>query len=193
FGGGNLWVADTASRAVSALDDVSGKRRQLHAKTQPTTAIYHGGLIWTAAASAPPPLPPIKGEELRVSTPTDTAVGPDPMGGSESVRQLRYATCANLLYYPDSAGQKGAQLQPEIAAAMPNVSRDGRTYTFRIRPGYRFSPPSGEAVTAQTFRHTLERSLFPKNAYSAGPQLASDIEGVAAYRAGKTAHIAGVR
>jgi serine/threonine-protein kinase len=193
FGAGRLWIANTASRAVSLLDDVSGARQQLHTQASPTTAVYHGGLVWTAAASAPTPLPPIKGEELRVSTPTDTAVDPDPIGGKGSVRQLMYATCSNLLYYRDSAGKTGTQLRPEIAAAIPTISPDGRTYTFRIRPGYRFSPPSGEAVTAQTFRHTLERSLSPKNVYSAGPQLASDIEGAAAYRAGRTAHIAGVR
>ncbi len=76
---------------------------------------------------------------------------------------------------------------------MPTVSPDGRTYTFRIRSGYRFSPPSGEAVTAETFRHTLERSLHPKNRYSVGPGLVPDIEGVAAYRAGNAAHISGIR
>jgi ABC-type transport system substrate-binding protein/tRNA A-37 threonylcarbamoyl transferase component Bud32 len=192
FGGGRLWVANTAPQAVSLIDDVSGTRRQLHSQARPTTATYHDGLVWAAAAAAPTPLPAIKGEELRISTPTDTAVDPDPIGGKGEVRQLMYATCANLLYYPDSAGADGTQLRPEIAAPMPTVSADGRTYTFRIRSGYRFSPPSGEAVTAQTFRHTLERSLSPKNEFSAGPQLASDIEGVAAYRAGKAAQISGI-
>jgi serine/threonine-protein kinase len=192
FGSGHLWVANTASDAVSSLDDVSGRRRVLTSHTRPTTAAYHDGLVWTAAAAAPTPLPAIKGEELRVSTPTDSAVDPDPMGGKGSVRQLMYATCANLLYYPDSAGPDGTRLRPEIAAEMPTVSPDGRTYTFRIRPGFRFSPPSGEPVIAETFRHTLERSLSAKNMYSAGPQLASDIQGVTAYRAGKTAHISGV-
>jgi predicted Ser/Thr protein kinase len=193
YGRGHLWVANTAPRAVSLLDDVSGTRKQLRSGARPTTATYHAGLVWTAATPAPTPLPPIKGEELRVSTPTDTAVDPDPMGGNVRVRQLMYATCANLVYYPDSAGPEGTRLRPEIAAAMPTVSPDGRTYTFKIRSGYRFSPPSGEAVTAETFRHTLERALSPKNVYSAGPDLASDIEGVAAYRTGKAAHISGVR
>ena len=40
--------------------------------------------------------------------------------------------------------------------------RDGRTYTFRIRDGFRFSPPSNEPVTAATFKHTLERAFSPK-------------------------------
>jgi hypothetical protein len=75
---------------------------------------------------------------------------------------------------------------------MPTVSQDGRTYTFRIRRGYRFSPPSGEAVTAKTFQHTLERALSPKNVYSAGPYLIPDILGASAYIAGKAAHITGV-
>ena len=193
FGSGHLWVANTASDSVSLLDEVSGSRRRLSSQARPTTAAYHDGLVWTAAAAAPAPLPAISGEELRVSTPTDTAVDPDPMGGKGSVRQLMYATCSNLLYYPDSAGPEGTRLRPEIAAAMPTVSPDGRSYTVRIRSGYRFSPPSGEPVTASTFQHTLERLLSPKNVYSVGPQLASDIEGVAAYRAGKAAHISGIR
>jgi ABC-type transport system substrate-binding protein/tRNA A-37 threonylcarbamoyl transferase component Bud32 len=192
FGGGHLWVANTSSKTVSLIDEVSGSRQQVLSQARPTAAVYHEGLVWTAAAPPPTPLPPIKGLQLRVSTPTDTAVDPDPIGGKESVQQLMYATCSNLLYYPDSAGADGTSLRPEIAAAMPTVSRDGRTYTFRVRRGYRFSPPSGEAVTARTFRHTLERSLSPKNVYSAGPFLASDIKGVSAYRAGKAAHIAGV-
>jgi serine/threonine-protein kinase len=192
FGGGHLWIANTASNAVSLLDDISGGRRKLHSQARPTTAAYHDGLVWTAAAAAPTPLPAIKGEELRISTPTDSAIDPDPIGGAGSVRQLMYATCANLLYYPDAARPKGTGLRPEIAAAMPTVSHGGRTYTFRIRSGYRFSPPSGEPVTAATFRHTLERALSKKNRYSAGPYLAKDIEGVAAYRQGKAAHIAGI-
>jgi hypothetical protein len=194
FGGGRLWVANTASNTVSLLDDVSGARRELRSQQRPTSAIYHDGLVWTAAAAAPTPLPPIKGEELRVSTPTDSAIDPEPFDGKGSARQLMYATCANLLYYPDATGPAGTRLRPEIAAAMPAVSTDGRTYTFRIRPGYRFSPPSGQPVTATTFRYTLERALSPKNRESSvGPQLASDIEGASAYEAGKAARISGIR
>jgi hypothetical protein len=192
FGDGHLWIANTAARTLSALDDVSGARRQLLSGARPTLAAYHQGLVWTAATAAPTPLPPIKGEELRVSTPTDTAVDPDPMGGQWSARQLMYATCSSLFFYPDLAGAAGTRLQPEIAAAMPTVSPGGRKYTFHIRTGYRFSPPSGEAVTARTFKHTLERALSPKNVYSGGPGLASDIVGLEAYRAGKAKQIAGI-
>ena len=192
FGGGGLWIANTASRKVSRLEPVSEERRQFRSDVEPTTAIYHNGVVWTGAAAAPRPLPPIRGLELRVSTPTDTAVDIDPMGGKRSVEQFMYATCANLLNYPDSNGLAGTHLRPEIAAALPAVSADGRTYTFNIRRGFRFSPPSNEEVTAQTFRHTIERALSPKNIWSNGQHLASDIEGVSAYRAGKAGHISGL-
>jgi ABC-type oligopeptide transport system substrate-binding subunit len=75
---------------------------------------------------------------------------------------------------------------------MPEVSRDGRTYTFQIRPGYRFSPPSNEEVTAETFRYSIERALSPKLEGRA-PEFISDLEGEAAFRAGKADHISGLR
>jgi len=192
FGGGKLWIANAAANGVSSLEQVSGKRRQFTTSAQPQTAAYHAGLIWVAASAAAKPLPPIAGQVLRISTPTDTAVDLDPMGGNWNVAQFMYATCANLLVYPDAAGSTGAQLRPEIAVAMPIVSNGGRTYTFRVRAGFRFSPPSNEPVTAETFRHTLERSLAPANRYSVGPIWASDIAGVSGYRAGRAEHISGV-
>jgi ABC-type transport system substrate-binding protein/tRNA A-37 threonylcarbamoyl transferase component Bud32 len=192
FGAGKLWIADTASQAVSLLDQVSGERQQLAAAAEPTTALYHNGVVWTGGAAPPAPLPPIQGLELRIATPTDTAVDIDPMGGKTSVQQFMYATCANLLNYPDSAGPEGTELRPEIAAAMPTLSADGRTYTFTIRPGFRFSPPSDEEVTAQTFRHTIERALSRKNIWSGAPPLASDIVGVPPYRNGRAGHISGL-
>jgi ABC-type oligopeptide transport system substrate-binding subunit len=74
---------------------------------------------------------------------------------------------------------------------MPTVSRDGRTYTFRVRGGFRFSPPSNEPVTAATFRYSIERHC-PRSQDS---HYASNIVGLAAYvaavNAHKPAHISG--
>ena len=105
--------------------------------------------------------------------------------------QVFYETCALLLNYPDRPFPAGAQLVPEVARGMPTVSDDGRTYTFRIRSGFRFSPPSNAAVTAETFRRTIERTLHPRTkSYAA--YLMGDIVGFAAYHAGRAEHLAGV-
>jgi predicted Ser/Thr protein kinase len=195
YGGGRLWIAQSAANSLSLLDAVSSKRTPLAADERPTTALYGDGMIAVAAARAPTPLPPIAGEELRISTPTEDGQygNPDPLSYDQTSQQLLYATCASLFNYPDSAGSGGTKLTPEIAAAMPTVSNGGRTYTFRIRSGFSFSPPSNEPVTAETFRHSLERELSGKNQFSPGPEFASAIAGVPAYRAGKAAHISGVK
>ena len=57
------------------------------------------------------------------------------------------------------AAPEGSQLKAEVAEALPRRSADGKTYTFTIRKGLRFSPPSNEPITARTFKHTIERSL----------------------------------
>ena len=104
-----------------------------------------------------------------------------------------YATCANLLNYPDSSGHRGnVSFVPRLQRpCLPSRPMGART-AFNIRRGFRFSPPSNEEVTAQTFRHTIERALSPKNIWSDGPRLASDIAGVSAYRTGKAGHISGL-
>ena len=79
--------------------------------------------------------------------------------------------------YPDEPGRGGSSFEPELAAALPTVSGGGRTYSFRIRPGYRFSPPSGEPVTAATMEYSIERSLTPRIG-SPGAGLWGDVKAV---------------
>ncbi len=193
FGGGFLWVANTAAATISVIEPGSGTRSELAVGAAPNSLWYHDGFVWTSAGPLPPPLPPIAGDDLRISMPkTFIDADPSQSGRWELNEQLEYATCANLLNYPDSAGPEGTRLRPEVAAATPTVSRDERTYTFRIRPGFRFSPPSGEALTAKTFQHTIERAISPKLGDPPGAHFASDIVGMSAYRSGKAAHISGI-
>jgi peptide/nickel transport system substrate-binding protein len=74
--------------------------------------------------------------------------------------QIEYATCAELLNYPDANAPGGAQLQPEVAKSV-DISADGLTYTFALRNTYRFSPPSSERVTADAFKRALDRVRDP--------------------------------
>ena len=194
FADGKLWIANTAASTVSMLDQVSGARQALAASAEPTAMQFHDGRLFVGASPAPSPLAPIKGEELRISTPTeDVEYGStDPLNSNFTNEQLMYATCANLLNYPDSSGPAGTRLRPEIAAAMPSVTGGGRTYTFRVRSGFRFSPPSNEPVTAATFKRSIERELSSSIRFSPGSRLVSDIVGEHAYRAHRAAHISGI-
>src|SRR6476469_1124741 len=72
--------------------------------------------------------------------------------------QIEYATCAELVNYPDSATPTTPQ--PEVAKSV-DVYADGLTYTFKLRGNYRFSPPSNAPVTADAFKRALERVRDP--------------------------------
>lgn len=60
------------------------------------------------------------------------------------------------------------QVEPSVAAAMPTVSKDGLTYTFKIREGVLFHDSEafpggkGRAVTAQDFIYSWKRLADPK-------------------------------
>ena len=70
--------------------------------------------------------------------------------------RIQNAIGANLVRFADAEGSAGSRLVPEVAG-FPLVSADGRTYTFRIRKGFRFS--NGKPVTARNFAWAINRAL----------------------------------
>jgi len=101
------------------------------------------------------------------------------------------ATCALLFRYP-VAGPPAIRydLVPEVAAGYPKVSPDGRTYTFTIRKGYRFS--TGAPVTAASYAAAINRDLNPKMG-SPAAQYLRDIVGAGAVQRGTVSTASGVK
>ena len=104
--------------------------------------------------------------------------------------QFTYLTNLKLLNYPDKPRPEGSQLVAE-ASALPTVSADGKTYTFTIKPGFKFN--TGEVVTAQSFADAIDRTLNPKM-QSPGAQdiFLGAVVGYADMVGGKSTHLAGV-
>ena len=67
--------------------------------------------------------------------------------------------CARLMRYRDRPPPQGYELQPEVAAAPPVSSQDGKTWTFRLRTGFRFS--NGSPVRADAFAQAIHRTMAP--------------------------------
>jgi YVTN family beta-propeller protein len=63
-----------------------------------------------------------------------------------------------LVAYRYVGGVDGSQLVPDLAVALPTPTDGGRTYTFRIRPGIRYS--NGSVVQPADFRRAFERLLL---------------------------------
>ncbi len=195
-GAGGVWVANSGDGTVTRIDPRNDRPTTLKLGGTPAGIAVANGLVWVSVQGAG--VGP--GDVLAASRTSGTARidlavvdQTDPaLSYNDSDWQIELATCARLVGYPDLQGRAGTQLVPEVARSLPTLSRDRRTYTFWIRRGYRFSPPSNEPVTAQTFKHALERSLDPRM-YGPAPSVWGDIEGVKAYEAGTASDVAGIR
>ena len=53
-----------------------------------------------------------------------------------------------LLGYRHVEGAEGSELVPDLAAALPEVSSDGLTWTFTLRDGVTFGPPLSREITS---------------------------------------------
>jgi peptide/nickel transport system substrate-binding protein len=82
----------------------------------------------------------------------------DPQEGyTTQSAEATWITYTPLLTYRHASGEKGGELIPGLAKALPRVSRDGRTYTLTLRNGLVFS--NGRRVKASDFRYTVERAI----------------------------------
>jgi YVTN family beta-propeller protein len=196
FGDGSVWVANSGDGTVSRVDPQTNRvATTIRVGQSPQALVVAAGSVWVSVAGSPGvPASPSGSPAgvLRIVregpfSSTDPALATfDPQA-----QQLYHATCSGLLTYPDRPAPEGTRLVPDVAQGLPTVSADGRVYTFIVRPGFRFSPPSSAPVTAATFKHTIERALGPKLGGYAST-IMGDIVGMPAFQAGRTAHLAGV-
>jgi ABC-type transport system substrate-binding protein len=108
--------------------------------------------------------------------------------------QYEWLTARPLLNFAHATGARGYRLLNEGAQSY-TVSRDGRTYTFHLRQGMKFS--NGQPVTAANYKHTLTRVLNP----NVGSPLASfltdpasvNIVGAIAYNTTGKGSVSGIR
>ncbi len=103
-----------------------------------------------------------------------------------------YTTSMPLVGFLEKTGAAGSQLVPIAATAFPTVSKDGKTYTFHIRPGLRFS--DGSPVTAAAYQRSWERILSPKMGSPLGVNLDLQdlVVGGTQFLDGKAQHISGI-
>ena len=70
-----------------------------------------------------------------------------------------------LLAFKKAAGAEGFEKVPDIAEAMPEVSNDGKTYTFKIRKGILFS--NGQELGVKDVVASFQR-IFKVSSPTAG-------------------------
>jgi hypothetical protein len=104
---------------------------------------------------------------------------------------FRCCLARTLLSYTGEPGLKGTQLMPDLASELPQMSADGKTWTFHLRHGLHYGPPLQRfEITARDFVHALARDAFA-DADSSGSYF-SVIQGFAEFSQRNTATIAGL-
>jgi peptide/nickel transport system substrate-binding protein len=85
-------------------------------------------------------------------------------------------------------GVGGAKIVPALAQGLPTVSNGGKTYTFMLRPGLKYS--NGTAIKASDQTYALERDI--KIPWQAASFVSAYIVGGTAYADGKAKTISGI-
>jgi peptide/nickel transport system substrate-binding protein len=94
--------------------------------------------------------------------------------------QALHLVYTGLVTYKDAEGPEGNKLIPGLAEAMPAISADRKTYTFKLRDGLKYS--DGSPLKASDFEHTIKRLTFLGGPFSS---FVSGIVGAEAYQNAK--------
>lgn len=84
-----------------------------------------------------------------------------------------------LIFPPLMALDDNLNTVPFAAASAPTVSADGLTYTFKIKPGLKWS--DGTPIDASTYAYSLNRSLDPCTLDTSGSSFLYAIKGAPAF------------
>jgi peptide/nickel transport system substrate-binding protein len=71
-----------------------------------------------------------------------------------------------LMTYTPKPGKDGLILSPDLAQAAPEVSADGKTYTFKLKSGLKFD--DGSPITSKDIKYGIER-IFAQDVLPNGP------------------------
>jgi peptide/nickel transport system substrate-binding protein len=114
-------------------------------------------------------------------------------------QQLDFTTQGNELYSVVATplltfkrgvqGSAGSQIIPGLAKSLPTVSDGGKTLTFTLRSGLKYS--NGTPVKASDETYALERAL--KIPWQAASFVGTNVVGAAAYQSGKAKTISGIQ
>jgi peptide/nickel transport system substrate-binding protein len=150
--GTSIWVASSDAGVVSEIDSrrnaiVSSRRLD----GRPEAVGITRNRVWVGSAS--------RGESHRGGTLTLVRTGwfssIDPAlhaDGSFYFIRLAYDT---LVTFQPASGPAGLRLLPDLALALPKAANGSTNYTFRLRPGIRYS--DGRLLRASDFRRAFER------------------------------------
>ena len=156
--GGAIWVASQYDGSLTRIDPETEQQTTIPLDGSPLALAAHGGRLWVSVGAAG--RAEHRGGALTVAAARIPGWGLDGIDPSVAyspptvwAERLVYEGLVALRYF----GEDPQTLVPNLATAIPLPSDGGRTYTFQLRPGLRYS--TGLAVKASDFQGGMERAL----------------------------------
>jgi peptide/nickel transport system substrate-binding protein len=97
-----------------------------------------------------------------------------------------------LMSYRMTAGAEGNEAVPDLAAAPPEISADGLTYTFTLKDGIMFGPPVSREITSQDIKYAFDRLANPDIGAFGYPGYYTIIDGFEAVQSGEADSVSGI-
>jgi YVTN family beta-propeller protein len=147
--GGKVWVADQDGAAIIEVDPVRNTAAAtVPTASQPAGLVAAGTQLWVAAGARPAL------HRGGTFTAGISGVGLDPAFPDSLELGMLYDGLVAFRRVPGAAGEV---VVPDLALGLPAPGDGGRTYTFRLRRGVRWS--TGGAVTGREIRRGIERAV----------------------------------
>ncbi len=155
FGGDTVWVASRQTSTLTRIDPSTATVAATARTGAPTSSLVTADdRLWATTSSAPSSH---RGGTLRIGL----NQGLDSIDPAVSFYAPAWQVIANtndgLVGFRRVGGGAGAVVVPDLAIAIPVPTDNGRTYTFQVRRGIRYS--TGGTVKPSDFRSSLERAL----------------------------------
>jgi YVTN family beta-propeller protein len=159
---GSVWVSSELAGTLEKVDPTAAKVvRETKIGDRPEGVAIGSGTAYVALQGSGAQH---RGGTLTVLVPNASGVYDpglpktlDPAYGY-TAWDLNTLTNDGLVGYGRSGGVESYRVVPDLASALPTVSDGGRTYTFQLRPGIRYS--NGALVKPADFRRAIERALL---------------------------------
>ncbi len=150
--GDAVWVTDEVAGTLVRIDPRSGAATRRRVGSRPKGLVHADGSLWVAMQAGDAAH---RGGTLRLLTGDEVDL-PDPARSYDDLTwNLLSVTSDGLVGFKRVGGVEGNTLVPDLATALPVPTDGGRTYTFQLRTGLRFS--NGRVVRASDVRFTFER------------------------------------
>jgi peptide/nickel transport system substrate-binding protein len=152
FGDGGLWVSAKFGQRVVRIDPRTGSEKAVvRVGNRPEGLATVPGGVWVAVQASGRGR---RGGRLLVLGGGFDSIDPGVAGDTNSGSLIGLAY-DGLAGFRRVGGSEGTQLVPDLASGLPFPTHGGKSYTFRLRPGIRYS--DGSLVRPVDFRRGLER------------------------------------